>query len=165
MKWANKLEYPTANELPPEIRCLPISEDLARNFNARTDRHNFQRLSWDDTFGTYMMPLSICHHCHQRLVIGTDERDAIQFWMAVDQVCPAVSYVMGCCNTGTWPQNRRCKMWICVSAACFARVPENIHFLVLTLALGTVETTHLSFKTLATGPGQGTFESFRGISF
>ena len=31
----------------------------------------------------------------------------IQFWMAVDEVCPAVTYVLGCCNTGTWPQNRR----------------------------------------------------------
>ena len=64
-----------------------------------------------------------------------------------------------------WPQNGRCRIGILVSAACFARVPENMHFRFLPRAPGTVQTTHLSFKTLATGPGQGTFESFPGDLF
>ena len=63
MKWANRLEYPIDEESPCEIRSLPISDDLAHNFNMRVDKFGYHRLSWDDTFGTYMMLLSNCGHC------------------------------------------------------------------------------------------------------
>ena len=109
MNWANRQEYPTANELPAEIRSLPISDDLAHNFNTRAVRSGLPEMPWDESFGTFMMPLSVCRNCKQRMMIGDgmSEKVVIQFWMAVDEVCPAVTYVLGCCNTGTWPQNRR----------------------------------------------------------
>ena len=44
-------------------------------------------------------------------------------------------------------------------------MPENTRFQVLSRATDTVEAPHLPFKTLATSPGQVTFESFPGTSF